>query len=93
MPYREFHYRWEYRLKSEPERLWSFVADTNRFNRDTGVPSISEGKPGSGCEMRGGDCDFHFWVCRLNGKSNLSNGFGRRDLALRGSTSRVRLRN
>jgi class 3 adenylate cyclase len=45
MPYREFHYRWEYRLKSDPERLWSFVADTNRFNRDTGVPSIAEGEP------------------------------------------------
>jgi class 3 adenylate cyclase len=44
MPYREFHYRWEYRLKSDPERLWSFVADTNRFNRDTGVPSITEGE-------------------------------------------------
>jgi adenylate cyclase len=42
MPYREFHYRWEYRLKSDPEQLWSFVADTNRFNRDTGVPSVSE---------------------------------------------------
>ena len=42
MPYREFHYRWEYQLKSDPERLWSFVADTNRFNRDTGVPSIAE---------------------------------------------------
>ncbi|HET6669040.1 MAG TPA: DUF5939 domain-containing protein, partial [Pyrinomonadaceae bacterium] len=44
MPYREFHYRWEYRLNSDPERLWSFVADTNRFNRDTGVPSIAEGE-------------------------------------------------
>jgi class 3 adenylate cyclase len=44
MSYREFHYRWEYRLKSDPERLWSFVADTNRFNRDTGVPSIVEGE-------------------------------------------------
>src|SRR5688572_25517775 len=44
MSYREFHYRWEYRLKSDPERLWSFVADTNRFNRDTGVPSIVEGQ-------------------------------------------------
>ena len=43
MPYREFHYRWEYQLKSDPERLWSFVADTNRFNRDTGVPAIAEG--------------------------------------------------
>lgn len=44
MSYREFHYVWEYQLKSEPERLWSFVADTNRFNRDTGVPSIAEGE-------------------------------------------------
>ena len=43
MPYREFHYRWEYQLKSDPERLWSFVADTNRFNRDTGVPAVAEG--------------------------------------------------
>ncbi len=40
MPYREFHYRWEYELKSSPEKLWPFVADTNRFNRDAGVPSI-----------------------------------------------------
>ncbi len=40
MPYREFHYRWEYDLKSSPEKLWPFVADTNRFNRDTGVPSL-----------------------------------------------------
>jgi adenylate cyclase len=40
MSYREFHYRWEYNLKSSPEQLWPFVADTNRFNRDTGVPSL-----------------------------------------------------
>jgi hypothetical protein len=40
MSYHEFHYRWEYDLKSEPEQLWPFVADTNRFNRDTGLPSL-----------------------------------------------------
>ncbi len=40
MLYREFHYRWEYDLESSPEKLWPFVADTNRFNRDTGVPSL-----------------------------------------------------
>ncbi|MGH9967554.1 MAG: DUF5939 domain-containing protein [Pyrinomonadaceae bacterium] len=40
MPDREFHYRWEYELKASPEKLWPFVADTNRFNRDAGVPSI-----------------------------------------------------
>lgn len=36
----EFHYRWVFDLKSSPESLWPFVADTNRFNRDTGVPKI-----------------------------------------------------
>ena len=40
MPSREFHYRWEFNLNSAPEQLWPFVADTNRFNRDTGVPSV-----------------------------------------------------
>jgi class 3 adenylate cyclase len=40
MPYREFHYQWVFDLSSSPERLWPFVADTNRFNRDTGVPEI-----------------------------------------------------
>jgi class 3 adenylate cyclase len=40
MGYREFHYRWEYDLESSPEELWPLVADTNRFNRETGVPSI-----------------------------------------------------
>jgi class 3 adenylate cyclase len=37
---REFHYRWQFDLKSSPQQIWPFVADTNRFNRDTGVPSI-----------------------------------------------------
>ncbi len=40
MVYREFHYCWEWRLQSSPEELWPFVADTNRFNRDTGVPAV-----------------------------------------------------
>jgi class 3 adenylate cyclase len=46
MGYREFHYRWEYSLKASPEELWPLVADTNRFNRDTGVPAV---------ELREGD--------------------------------------
>jgi class 3 adenylate cyclase len=37
---KEFHYRWEYNLKSSPEELWPLVADTNRFNRDAGVPEV-----------------------------------------------------
>jgi class 3 adenylate cyclase len=40
MPYKEFHYRWEYDLKASPEKLWPFVTDTNRFNRDTNVPEV-----------------------------------------------------
>src|SRR6267142_7168969 len=45
MPYREFHYHWEYDLKSTPEKLWPFVADTNRFNRDTSVPAVEVERP------------------------------------------------
>src|SRR5262245_60780540 len=44
MSYREVHYSWEYNLKSSPEQLWPFVSDTNRFNRDTGVPSVEPGQ-------------------------------------------------
>jgi hypothetical protein len=40
MTFREFHYRWSVDLKSSPDSLWPFIADTNRFNRDTGLPSI-----------------------------------------------------
>ena len=40
MSLKEFHYRWEFDLQSSPEQLWPLVADTNRFNRDTGVPSL-----------------------------------------------------
>ena len=40
----EFHYRWEWRLRSSPERLWPLVADTNRFNRDAGVPELELGE-------------------------------------------------
>ena len=40
MTFREFHYRWVFDLQSSPEHLWPLVSDTNRFNRDTGVPSV-----------------------------------------------------
>ena len=40
MAYRELHYHWQYDLKANPEQLWPFVADTNRFNRDTGLPAV-----------------------------------------------------
>jgi class 3 adenylate cyclase len=38
---REFHYRWEYDLRASPQALWPLVSDTNRFNRDAGLPDIS----------------------------------------------------
>ncbi len=38
----EFKYRWEWQLRSSPEVLWPLVSDTNRFNRDTDVPTISQ---------------------------------------------------
>jgi class 3 adenylate cyclase len=45
MAYQEFHYRWEYELESSPDALWPLIADTNRFNRDTGVPAV-KAQPG-----------------------------------------------
>lgn len=40
MAYPETHYRWEWQLKSSPEQFWPFISDTNRFNRDTGLPVV-----------------------------------------------------
>jgi class 3 adenylate cyclase len=34
----EYHYTWTWNLTSSPEALWPLVSDTNRFNRDTGLP-------------------------------------------------------
>jgi class 3 adenylate cyclase len=49
MAYREQNYRWQYALKTSPEQLWPFVADTNRFNRDMGVPAVI---PAGGTKQR-----------------------------------------
>ena len=37
---KEYHYLWTWDLKSSPEALWPLVSDTNRFNRDTGLPPM-----------------------------------------------------
>ena len=37
---KEFHYTWTWDLESSPEELWPLVSDTNRFNRDTGLPPM-----------------------------------------------------
>ena len=50
---REFHYRWEYDLGASPEELWPLVADTNRFNRDAGVPTVEAlGRAGASRRLR-----------------------------------------
>ncbi|NOH04801.1 MAG: adenylate/guanylate cyclase domain-containing protein [Chloroflexi bacterium] len=36
----EYHYTWTWDLASTPEALWPLVSDTNRFNRDTGLPPM-----------------------------------------------------
>ncbi len=36
----EFHFDWQWDLRSSPQAIWPFAADTNRFNRDTGQPEI-----------------------------------------------------
>jgi hypothetical protein len=41
MRYPELHYRWQWRLHSTPEQLWPLVSNTDRFNRDTGLPAVS----------------------------------------------------
>jgi class 3 adenylate cyclase len=38
--YGERVYRWEWRLRSSPERFWPLIADTNRFNRDVGLGGV-----------------------------------------------------
>ena len=44
---REYAYRWEWQLRSNPDALWPLVSDTNRFNRDTGVPAVEVRAPGT----------------------------------------------
>jgi class 3 adenylate cyclase len=52
MPARELHYRWEWDLQASPEELWPLVADTDRFNRDAGVPALEEGAIGPNARRR-----------------------------------------
>jgi len=51
MAFREVHYTLELDLKASPEKLWPFVADTNRFNRDSGVPAVAVAS-GKGSRLR-----------------------------------------
>jgi adenylate cyclase len=38
--HRERHYRFQWVLQNTPEALWPLVADTNRFNADTGFAAV-----------------------------------------------------
>ncbi len=42
MRYREQIFQWEWELASEPEQIWPYVSDSNRFNRDIGFPEVEE---------------------------------------------------
>ena len=56
MSEKEFHYRWEYDLRADPQALWPLVSDTNRFNRDAGLPDVArrraEAQPGRAARRR-----------------------------------------
>jgi class 3 adenylate cyclase len=38
---REFYYRWEWHFQASPEQLWPLVTDTNRFDRNVGLPAYA----------------------------------------------------
>lgn len=50
----EIYFHWHWDLKSTPEALWPLVADTNRFNRDSGLPALVQlpEQPGQPAENR-----------------------------------------
>jgi class 3 adenylate cyclase len=36
------HFQWAWLLPARPEALWPLVSDTNRFNRDAGLPPVED---------------------------------------------------
>lgn len=54
-----YNYVWQFDTRASPEALWTRMADTNRFNRDTGIPALQERM----IEQRGADrhLGFSFW--------------------------------
>ena len=53
MAAKELEYCWEWHLRASPEVLWPLVADTNRFNFETGAPAVSR-LPSNGSASPGG---------------------------------------
>jgi class 3 adenylate cyclase len=48
VPFREKHYRWVWDLRAPPRDLWPRISDTDRFNRDCGLPSFRRRAPAPG---------------------------------------------
>lgn len=40
-------FKWEWDLSSPPLLLWPYLSDTNRFNRDAGLPAVEPAENGS----------------------------------------------
>jgi class 3 adenylate cyclase len=45
-------YRFDLDLESSPEQLWPLVSDTNRFNRDAGIPAVERRGVGRNARRR-----------------------------------------
>ncbi len=55
-PGKALKYEWTWELEAAPERLWPYVADTERLNRAAGVPAVdftSEADPAGGARRYG----------------------------------------
>lgn len=50
--YRKFYYCWQWELESSPQALWPYVADTDRFNRDTRLPAVEKASGDSAIEKQ-----------------------------------------
>ena len=44
----ELHYRWQWELGAAPAALWPLVSNTDRFNRDCGLPPVEPVPAGAG---------------------------------------------
>ncbi len=49
---KELLYRLDLDLESSPEELWPLVSDTNRFNRDAGIPAVERRGVGPNARRR-----------------------------------------
>lgn len=52
----QFEYTWQFDTVASPDALWTRLADTNRFNRDVGIPALQPGM----IEERGTDRHLGF---------------------------------